>query len=160
MKNQLAYFSALLILTACSFSKGVKKDFASGASTSYNGFAVETISVVDANDKTLTSNEVALDTKFSIVFEGIENYTLKNEKAFPGLSLQVTDAQGKGVINEGDLLASYTDGVSVEDASVLRGSVTVGDPMVSGQNYHCKIRIFDKNKAESEIVSEMEFKVK
>ncbi len=159
MKKQLIHFS-LLILTACSFSKGVKKDLTTGVSTSYNGFAMESISLVDGSDKALTSNEVALDTKFSIVFEGIENYTLKNERAFPGLSLQVTDAQGKDIINEGDLLASYTDGVSTEDASVLRGSVTVGNPMVSGQTYHCKVRIFDKNKAESEIVSEMEFKVK
>jgi hypothetical protein len=160
MKKPLIYFSVLLILTACSFSKGVKKDLTTGVSTYYNGFAVEAISVVDASDKALTSNEVALDSKLSIVFEGIGNYTLKNEKAFPGLSLQVTDAQGKDVINEGDLLASYTDGVSLEDASVLRGSVTVGNPMASGQTYHCKVRIFDKNKAESEIVSEMEFKVK
>lgn len=131
-----------------------------GLSTSYNGFAIESISVVDADNKSLSSNEVALDSKFSILFEGIENYELKNEKAFPGLSLQVTDAEGKDVISESDLLASYTDGVATADASVLSGSVTVGNPMVSGKTYHCKVRIFDKNKAKSEIVADMDFKVK
>lgn len=160
MKKNILKFSVFLLLASCSFSKGVKKDLVTGLSSSYNGFAIESISVVDADNKSLSRNEVAMDSKFSIVVEGIENYELKNEKAFPGLSLQVTDAEGKDVINESDLLASYTDGVSTTDASVLSGTVTVGNPMVSGQTYHCKIRIFDKNKSESEIISEMDFKVK
>jgi hypothetical protein len=160
MKTNALKFIVVMMFTSCSFSAGVKKDLATGLSSSYNGFAIESISVVDADNKSLSSNEVTLDSKFSIVFEGIENYELKNEKAFPGLSLQVTDVEGKDVINESDLLASYTDGVSTTDASVLSGSVTVGNPIVSGKTYHCKVCIFDKNKAESEIVADMDFKVK
>ncbi len=142
-----------------SASAGVKLDVNTGTKTSYSGFSVDEIYIVDATDKQLSSNDVALDTKFSIVYQGIENYTLKDGKAFPGLSLQVTDASGADILNETDLFASYTEGVSPEDAAVLRGSVTVGNPMKSGETYHCKMRVFDKN-SDAEITSELAFEVK
>ncbi|MBK8289680.1 MAG: hypothetical protein IPK96_00785 [Flammeovirgaceae bacterium] len=142
-----------------SASAGVKMDINTGTKTSYSGFAIDEIYIVDSEDKELSSNEVPIDTKFSIVYQGIENYTLKEGKAFPGLSLQVTDATGAYILNEADLLASYTDGFSEEDASVMRGSVTIGEPMVSGATYHCKMRVFDKN-SDAEIISELDFKVK
>lgn len=142
-----------------SASAGVKMDINTGTKTKYSGFDIGEVYVVDGEDKELTSNEVALDTKFSIVYEEVKNYSLKDGKAFPGLSLQVTDADGGYILNESDLLSSYTDGFSEEDASVLRGSVTVGKPMISGSTYHCKMRVFDKN-SKAEIVSELDFKVK
>ncbi|HRG78041.1 MAG TPA: hypothetical protein PL167_00455 [Cyclobacteriaceae bacterium] len=142
-----------------SASAGVKLDANTGTKTSYSGFSVDEIYVVDAEDKQLANNEIPLDTKFSIVYQGIENYTAKDGKVFPGLSLQVTDASGADVLNEADLLASYTEGVSPEDGAIMRGSVTVGEPMKSGETYHCKIRVFDKN-SDAEIVSELDFKVK
>lgn len=142
-----------------SVSAGVKVDFNTGTKTSYSGFSVDEIYIVDANDAQLSSNEVDLNTKFSIVYQGIENYTLNDGKAFPGLSLQVTDTNGADIMSEADLLASYTEGVSASEASVLRGSVTVGEPMKSGETYHCKIRAYDKN-SDAEITSELDFKVK
>ncbi len=142
-----------------SASAGVKLDVNTGTKTNYSGFSVDEIYVVDINDAQLSSNEVDLNTKFSIVYQGIENYTLKDGKVFPGLSLQVTDASGADIMSEADLLASYAEGVSASEASVLRGSVTVGEPMKSGEIYHCKIRVFDKN-SDAEITSELDFKVK
>jgi len=162
-------FVFLLVFSACSntgkdgfsvgFSKGVKADFNTGAKTSYSGFAVENVYVVDADDKQLSDNEVSLDSKFSIVYEGLANYTLKEGKAFPGLSLEVTDEAGAIILNEADLFSSYTDGFEPETASVLRGSITVGNPMQAGQTYTCKIRVFDKN-SDAEVTTEMNFKVK
>ena len=134
-------------------------DLSTGTKTSYSGFSVEEIYIVDAEDKALSSNEIPLDTKFSIVYQGIENYTLKDGKAFPGLSMQVTDAAGNFILNEADLFSNSAEGYSAEDASILRGSVTVGTPMNSGESYHCKIRVFDKN-SNAEIVSELDFTVK
>jgi len=177
MKNISNYFvSAVLVcclifLTRCggssdknggfsfSASTGVKMDLSTGTKTNYSGFSVDEIYIVDAEDKALSSNEIPLDTKFSIVYQGIENYTLKDGKAFPGLSMQVTDAAGNFILNEADLFSNSTEGYSAEDASVLRGSVTVGTPMNSGETYHCKIRVFDKN-SDAEIVSELDFIVK
>ncbi|MBX2897454.1 MAG: hypothetical protein KF763_18575 [Cyclobacteriaceae bacterium] len=141
------------------FSKGVKADLSTGAKTAYSGFAVENVYVVDAEDNQLRDNELSLESKFSIVYEGIENYTLKEGKAFPGLSIEVTDASGAFILNEADLFSSYTEGFDPEAASVLRGSITVGNPMQAGNSYLCKVRVFDKN-SDSEIVTEMSFKVK
>jgi hypothetical protein len=169
MKSLCMLAITLLLVTGCSntgkdgfsvgFSKGVKADLSTGAKTTYNGFVIENIYVVDAEDNQLSDNEVSLDSKFSVVYEGIENYTLKEGKAFPGLSLQVTDETGADVLNETDLFSSYTDGFEPETASVLRGTVTVGNPMRAGKTYQCKIRVFDKN-SEAEIVTTLEFKVK
>ena len=141
-----------------SASAGVKLDVNTGTKTSYSGFSVDEIYIVDSLDNQLSSNEVDLNSKFSIVYQGIENYTLKDNKAFPGLSLLVTDTNGADIMSEADLLASYTEGVTASEASVLRGSVTVGEPMKSGETYHCKIRVFDKN-SDAEITSELDFKV-
>lgn len=141
------------------FSKGVKADMSTGAKTTYNGFAVENVYVVDAEDNQLNDNKVSLDSKFSVVFEGIENYTLKDGKAFPGLALEVTDEAGNFILNEADLFSKNTDGFEAETASVLRGTITVGEPMQAGKAYQCKIRVFDKN-SESEIVTTMKFEVK
>ena len=152
--------AALLLMIGCSFSKGTKKDFATGLGTSYNGFAIDNIAVVGDGDKALSSAEVPMDSKFAIVFQGIENYTLKNEKAFPGLAITVTDSKGTEIMKEADLFAGSAEGYSSEDASVLRGTITVASPMEAGQSYHCKIRVFDKNNSTSEIESEMDFKVK
>ncbi|MBX2915459.1 MAG: hypothetical protein KF856_09350 [Cyclobacteriaceae bacterium] len=170
MKTIFILACVLMFAMACSnpggssgfsvgFSKGVKADFSTGAKTSYTGFGIENIYVVDAEDNQLSDNELSLDSKFSIVYEGVENYTLKDGKAFPGLSIAVTDASGAYVLNETDLFSTYTEGFDPEAASVLRGSITVGNPMQAGNSYLCKIRVFDKN-SDSEIVTEMSFKVK
>jgi hypothetical protein len=161
----------ILLLTNCggssdnksgfsfSASTGVKMDLSTGTKKSYSGFSVEEIYIVDAEDTQLGSNEISLDTKFSIVYQGIENYTLKGGKVFPGLSMQVTDASGNFILNEADLFSNSAEGYTAEEASVLRGSVTVASPMQAGETYHCKVRVFDKN-SEAEIVSELDFTIK
>ena len=61
-------------------------------------------------DQALSASEVPMDSKFAIVFHGIENYTLKDEKAFSGLSMLVTDAKGGEIINVADLFSDSSDG--------------------------------------------------
>lgn len=48
-----------------------------------------------------------MNSKFSIVYDGVTNYQLKDGKVFPGLSLNISDESGLNVINEADLFASY-----------------------------------------------------
>lgn len=148
-----------LLLFACSFSAGTKKDFATGLSHSYNGFAVEEVLLVGPDNAAMTDNEVVLNSKVAIVAQGITNYELKDGKAFPGLALSLTDKTGSPVINEADLFAN-SDGYSPADASVLRGSVTVGEPMKSGETYHLKTRIWDKTNPENELTAEVDIVVK
>lgn len=127
--------------------------------TGIQGFAVERVYVVDGNDNRISGSEVSLNTRFSIVYEGIKNYTLKDGKAFPSISMQVIDNDQQTIVSEPDLLASYVGGLSEKDASVLRATVTAGDPIKPGK-YICSIQVVDKNNRESYILSTWSFEVK
>lgn len=144
-----------LVFTGCNFSVGTKADLTSGLSSSWNGLNAETIYFVDQEDQSITKKQVTWNTECSFVFEGISNYTLKDGNAFPGITLTVTDQAGAEIVAFDDMLANYTEGVSATDASVLRASLTVGDPMKVGETYTVTARVFDKQNAEAEIVSKV-----
>ena len=143
---------------SCEFSSGVKKDFKTGLSVSNDGFSIDGTYLVGSDNIPKDDNEVPMNSTVAIVLEGIGNYELKDGKAFPGLMLTVTDAKGNAVLDEPDLFSS-NDGYSPTDASILRGTITVGNPMRSGETYHVKMRVWDKNKFENEIVAEVDIAV-
>jgi hypothetical protein len=157
--NHALFFAGVIALSSCSFSTGTNKDFATGLSYSYNGFAVEEVLLVGPDNTAMSDNKISLNTQIAIVVQGLSNYELKDEKAFPGLMLVLTDSKGAPVINETDLFAD-SQGYSPADAAVLRGSVTVGEPMKSGDTYHLKMRVWDKNKPENELTAEVDLVVK
>jgi hypothetical protein len=147
-----------ILLTACNFSAGTNKNLSTGLSYSYNGFGVEQVVLVDSENSVKTDNEVVLGSKVAIAAEGLTNYSLKDNKVFPGLQLLVTDKQGNAVIDEADLFLD-TEGFPVEDAAFLRGTVTIGEPMKAGETYHVKVRIWDKTKPENELTAEIDLVV-
>ncbi len=161
MRNRFYVFIGIaLFCGACSFSAGTNKDFATGLSYSYNGFGVERVTLVGPDNVPMSNNEVVLNTKVAIVVEGLTHYELKNEKAFPGMAMTVTDKSGIAVLTNTDFFAAGVEGYPAADASILRGSITIGNPMVSGETYHAKIRIWDKVKPENELTAEVDLKVK
>ena len=147
------------VSSSCNFSAGTKTDLGTGLSISYNGFGVDEVLLVGPDNTAMINNDVQLNTQIAIVAQGLVNYVLKDDKAFPGLMLSVTDKQGKAIIDEADLFAG-TEGYSATDAGVLRGTITVGDPMKAGETYHVKMRVWDKNKIENELVAEVDIEVK
>ncbi len=157
--NYLLFIAAAMLCGACNFSAGTNKDFATGLSYSYNGFGVEKVVLVGPDNAAMTSNEAVLNSQIAIVVQGLTNYTLKDDKAFPGLMLNVTNKEGIAVISEADLFANST-GYSATDAGTLRGTITIGTPMVTGETYHVKMRVWDKTKPESELTAEVDFVVK
>lgn len=160
MKPQYAFFLALtaLVWCACEFSAGTKKDLRTGLSVSNKGFSFDDSYLAGPDNTRKADNKVPLNSTVAIVVEGIDHYVLKDGRAFPGLMLTVTDKDGKPVLDEQDLLLKQ-DGFPVTDASVLKGTVTVGNPMRSGETYHVKMRIWDKNKFENEITAEVDIDV-
>lgn len=129
-------------------------------STAFAGLTVEQTYIVDGNDKKIAGNEVILNSNFSIVYEGVKNYTLKDGKAFPNLSMQVIDDNQQTVLSKSDLFAvAYPNGLSVSDASVLRATITVGDPLKPGK-YICSVQVIDKNNSNAAIHSTWDFEVK
>jgi hypothetical protein len=153
------FAASAIVLCNCNFSVGTKKDLSTGLSYSYNGFSVGEVVLVDADNMPKSNNEVQLNSQVALVVQGLTNYELKDNKAFPGLMLMVTDKDGVAVINEADLFAG-NEGYAPEDAAVLRGSITVGTPMKTGETYHVKMRVWDKNKVENELSSEVDLEVK
>jgi len=146
------------LLNGCNFSAGTKKDFATGLSQTYNGFAVEEVLLVGPDNKAMSDNKVKLGTQIAIVIQGLSNYELKDNKAYPGLALSVTDKQGHSILGSDDLFAQ-NDGFSAADAAVLRSTVTIGDPMKVGETYHIKVHAWDKNKKENELTAEVDIQV-
>jgi len=138
---------------------GAKLDTNTELQTGFQGLVLANVFIVYENDKRVHGSEVALGTKFSIVFEGVKKYTLKNGKAFPGLSLQVSGLEQPMIISEDDLLASYMEGLTEEEASTLRATVTVGEPMKPGE-YLCAVHVVDKNNSDAYILSTWNFQVK
>jgi hypothetical protein len=160
MKTLTAFLLVMsfLLWCSCEFSAGKKKDFQTGLSVSNDGFTLEESYLVGPDNTRKADNKVPMNSTVAIVVEGVQNFALKDGKAYPGLMLTVTDAAGNPVLDEPDLLANY-DGFAPSDAAVLRGTVTVGSPMRSGETYHVRMRVWDKNKFENEIVAEVDIDV-
>jgi sulfate adenylyltransferase subunit 1 (EFTu-like GTPase family) len=160
-KSLYALFVAVASLcSACNFSVGTNTDLTTGLSYSYNGFRVDRVVLVGPDNAAMGNNEVVLNSQVTILVQGLSNYELKNEKAFPGMSMTVTDKGGVAVISEADLFSEGKEGYPAVDASSLRSIVTVAQPMVSGETYHVKIRVWDKIKPENELTAEVDLKVK
>jgi hypothetical protein len=159
MKKLVTFAVSIILATSCNFSAGVNKDFGTGLSYEYNGFKVEAVAFVNSSNERAQNNEVSLNTQVAIVAEGLANYELKDGKAYPGLSLSVKDKSGNAVIEEADLF-SGSEGFSADQASIIRGSITVGEPMESGSTYDVLMRIWDKNKPENQVMVTMELVVK
>ena len=162
MKQKLLHLIAITtILYSCSggFSKGVKKDLNTGLSASYNGFSIEDIYLA-ANEKRLNSNLIAMGLKINITATGVENYVAKNGKVFPGCTILLTDKTGKEILNLPDAFSDMVNGTTVEEATVLQASLTTGEPMAAGETYYLKVRFYDKNKKENEILANVDLVMK
>ncbi|MBN8575859.1 MAG: hypothetical protein J0L66_02910 [Cytophagales bacterium] len=147
-------------ITSADGTKGFKGDIDNtNLQTVYEGLTAEKILLVDGNDKKINGEEIPINSKFSIVYEGIKNYKLTNGKAFPKLSMMLMGETGV-VVAEDDLLASYTEGMSAEDAAVLRATFNVGEPMQIGKTYTCQVSVTDKNNKDGFIQTTWLFTVK
>ena len=150
----------IILFSSCQFSKGVKKDLNTGLTASYNGFALDDIYLTDTKGTRLSNNKISLGSPLAVVATGVDYFVEKEGRVFPGCTIVLTDKTGKEVLNLPDAFADMKDGYSVADAKVLSASLNTGDPMVAGETYHLLVRFYDKNKKESEIVSNVDLLVK
>lgn len=147
------------MLWACNFSTETKKVSSTGLTYEYKGFSVKEVVLTGSNNVAMSTNEIQLGKPVVIVVRGLSNYELKEEKAFPGFTISVTDKGGASVLDSPDLFEG-SDGFSAADASVLRGTFTAIDPLKVGATYHVKVRVWDKNKPENELIAEVDLVVK
>ncbi len=126
--------------------------------SSIQGLSVKDIYIVDDKERKITGSEIALNSSFFVVYEGVKNFTLKDGKAFPELNVQVIDPNQNLVIGGTDVLATDS-GLSEEETSVIRALISIAEPMQPGK-YICSIQVMDKNNTESFIMSTWSFDVK
>jgi hypothetical protein len=157
MKQKISLIAifAMLIVTSCHFSKGVKKDLSTGLSTSYNGFAVEEV-YLSVDGVKLSSNKIALGKEIHIIADGVDYYEEKEGKVFPGCSIILTDKTGKEILNLPDAFSDLSNGVDAAKAKALTATINTGSPMIVGETYHIKTRFFDKNNTSNEIISNVD----
>ncbi len=148
MKKYVALFLLLfgLSLSGCQFdwSQGIKKDYSTGITVSNEGLSYDE-DYLSVDGERLNNNGVKLGDKVYMVFSGVDGFAEKDGKVFPGAAMQVTDREGKTVLEETDMFAAYDQtGVDVTDAGDLSVSLLVGDPMISGESYDWKVKFWDK----------------
>ena len=148
-----------LIFSSCQFSKGVKKDLNTGLSASYNGFKLDDIYLADETGKRLSDNKINLGTRVFMIANGVDYFTEKDGKVFPGCQIILTDKSKTEILNLPDAFAEMTKGTTAAEAKVLQASLTTGQPMVSWETYHLLVRFYDKNDKEKEIVSNVDLKI-
>lgn len=148
--------NTLFVLSSCQFSKGVKKDLNTGLSTSYNGFALDDIYLADENGNRLNNNKITLGAKVLVVATGVDYFSEKEGKVFPGCSIILIDKNKKEILNLPDAFADMTNGTTEAEAKTLQASLNTGEPMIAGETYHLHVRFYDKNKKENEIVADVE----
>ncbi len=159
---KLSFLSAIILLASlnsCNFSKGIKKDLSTGLTSSYNGFAVADIYLTVDNTK-LSSNKISLGKEVVLVADGVDYYQLKDGKVYPGCRIILTDKSGKEILNLPDAFADQINGQAKNKAGLLNATLTTGSPMQVGETYHLNVRFFDKNKKESEIISDVDLQMK
>lgn len=160
MKKSVLFIVSIqvvMLLSACNFSKGVKKDLSTGLTTSYNGLSIEDVYLAEDDEANkASSNTLALGSKILIVVTGVGNYTVKEGKVFPGCTIILKDSAGKEILNLPDAFADQQGGLPEKEASTLKATLTTGDPMVVGQKYHFSAVFFDKLKKENTIASSVD----
>jgi len=150
----------ITISFSCNYSKGVKKDLSTGLSASYNGFTIDDIYLADASETRLNNNKISLGTKIAVTAAGVDYFAIKDGKVFPGCRIILTDKNKKEILNLPDAFADMANGTTAAEAKTLQAYLTTGDPMVVGETYHLNIRFFDKNKAENEIMADVDLLMK
>jgi hypothetical protein len=159
--SALACGLAIVLFSGCNFSVGTKKDFNTGLKVSYNGFKIDNAYLVNSAGKPLNTNKISLDSGFAIQVTGVENYTLKNGKAYPGCELQIWDKTGKSLGTAPDLMAELTkNGLEPNAATTLSATLTLHEPFKRGETYRIAARFFDKENKKNEIKTDVEVVLK
>src|ERR1043166_6947022 len=132
MKKITVLVAACFAFASCNVSVGTNTDLKTGLSVSYNGFRIGESGLLDKDGQKKSNNQVLFGDEIAIVVAGVENYKLKDGRAFPGLDLVVTDKDGVVVLEGRDILAK-DDGYVPAEASTLSGTITAGTPMRAGE---------------------------
>ena len=145
-------------ITLISCAVGVKKDLMTDLTVSNNGLSYEDV-YLSSDGKRLQDNKFAMGQVVYIQLEGVDGFSLKENMAYPGASILVTDKEGNVVLDLKDLFEQYSEtGVKSEDAALLSANINIGAPMLPEAEYKLVARFWDKN-SEGDITCVLGFTV-
>lgn len=132
----------LTVFTGCHYSAGVKKDLRTGLSSSYKNMEPEKVFLV-MNEEVLTHTDIPLGEKFMVINENVKGLEEREGKISLGCSLKITDQKGNVLLEAKDLFEGK-ELFKPEDASMLKCTVTTGDPMEWEKQYDIQVVFWDK----------------
>lgn len=141
----LAVITLIIVLSACKgqlISKGIKKDFNTGVTSSYTNMEPEKVMLV-MNDEILNHTDIPLGETFLVVNDKIKGMTVKDGKVSVGCTLNITDAQGNPILQDKDLFAG-NDLFEEREARMLKCSINTGAPMKWEEKYNVAVTFWDK----------------
>lgn len=133
-----------VLLFACNSQNvsGITKDLSTGLTTQYTGIKPsKTILVM--NDEVLNHNDIPIGESFQLINDGVTGLVEKDGKVSVGCSLRITDKNGKVLLEQDDLF-NRKDTFRVDEARMLRCTVSTGDPMEWEEMYDVKVVFWDK----------------
>ena len=157
MKTTFSVILIPFVLAGCQFSKSVKKDFASGITTTGNNLTCEDI-YLTVNDEKITRNSFIYGETFYTNFSDIKGFTKEKENVFPGMEMIVINQAGDTVFQNNDIYLGSTGGVNYSPL-LLTADLTLAAPIKSKGDYTLLINIWDK-KGNGTFTSKFDFKVK
>lgn len=131
----LAIFLISILLVYC--SSGFKTELGTGLKTVYKGLGVED-SYLTMDGVKHNSNDIPLGKKVVVVLDNVTGLQMKDGRYSIAYETRVTDTAGNMVLQFSDTLVE-------PEVSVLRSSLTVGDPMAAGQTYEWTSKFTDLN---------------
>lgn len=142
-----------VLCCACSYSSGVNKDLATGLTYSYKNCRVGDVQMVDERGIPFTSNIVPINSTFLIKALGVQNFQVVNGKAFPGCEITLKDKLDKIVGHLPDLFeSSAKEGIPTPGPLDLSATISLSQPLVTGDTYSVDARFFDKQQPGRELV--------
>ena len=146
----------VLSFWSCASNKGDKR-VVSGLAHTFKGLTFEEAYLLGSDSTVMLTNKVKLNGQVTIVMNGMANFVVKDNKVLPGASL--TLSIGNQIVSQTEDIFSASSGLSPDEASTMQATISLAPPVMSGQIYHIKMRVWDKNSPQHELSTEVDLDV-
>jgi hypothetical protein len=139
----ISFVTILLLNFSCDHKvAGIKKDLATGLTTTYKGMEPAKAFMI-MNDEVINHTDIPLGEQFLVINDGINGLVIKNGKVKVGCYLKIADNSGVILLEEKDLFAANDD-FPEKEARMLKCTVSTGKPMKWEEDYYVTVSFWDK----------------
>lgn len=150
-KTYIALLGSILILASCKMQH--KSELEHRLITLEEGLSAGQVYVY-SDTKALAVNTFQYGQWFDVRFANVSGFTLEQGDMFPDLDITVFNTSGEIILKQESLLG----GLSQPEDAVLYGTLTLANPILSGQSYKAVYRLYD-TKSDHELQTEMDFEL-